>query len=469
MAVFPVIPQTVTVHLGPPDAPAEQITLPFPDYIKNVASGELYPTWPENALRANIYAQISFTLNRIYTEFYRSRGYDFDITSDTTIDQTFTRDRDIFENISRLTDELFTSYLRRTGSIEPLPARYCNGTTSTCPGLSQWGTVTLAEQGQTPIDILRYYYSPDVEIVSNTPVQGIPFSPPLSPLTIGSSGDDVLAVQLRLNRISLNYPAIPKIPSPRGFYDQPTAEAASVFQRIFDLAQDGVVGRDTWYRILYVYNSVKRLSELDSEGLRASELANRFPGSLAIGDSGIYVADLQVLLSLIGQYDESLPPVTVDGIYGEQTARAVAAVQESNGLAVTGVTDEATYERIFALYTAIARSLPPVLDERSLPPYPGAPLVTGSSSPAVSALQEGLNELSVVYPSLGTLAVSGIYDDATAAAVRELQRLFGIPVSGIVGGVTWQVISRALGDLGSESRLQNRQYPGFAPGEGASI
>ena len=169
-AFLPFIPAEITVHLGPPDTPAPNVTLPFAEYIANVASSEIYPTWPENAIRANIYAQISFALNRIYTEFYRSRGYDFDITNSTATDQSFVNGRDIFENISRITDELFNDYISRRGNVEPLFAQYCDGREVSCNGLSQWGSVTLAENGMTPYEILRYYYGDDININTNTPI-----------------------------------------------------------------------------------------------------------------------------------------------------------------------------------------------------------------------------------------------------------------------------------------------------------
>ena len=158
----PVIPETITVHLGAPDQAAENVTIPFAEYIKNVASSEIYPTWPEAAIRANILAQISFALNRIYTEHYPSQGYDFDITNNTQYDQNFVRNRDIFENISQIVDDIFNDYVVRQGSIEPLFTQYCNGTTSTCDGLSQWGTVDLADQGLIPYEILQYYFGDDI-------------------------------------------------------------------------------------------------------------------------------------------------------------------------------------------------------------------------------------------------------------------------------------------------------------------
>ena len=205
MAVgLPVIPEYITVHLGPPDEPAQNVTLPFMDYIMNVASSEIYPTWPEEAIRANIYAQISFALNRVYTEYYRSRGYDFDITNSTRYDQYFVNGRDIFENIQRITGEIFNDYIRRRGSIEPLFAQYCNGTTVTCNGLSQWGSVELANAGYTPYRILTNYYGSDIDIIRDAPVGGNTSSAPTEPLRLDSADGEVRQLQIRLNRISDN-------------------------------------------------------------------------------------------------------------------------------------------------------------------------------------------------------------------------------------------------------------------------
>ena len=186
-ALLPYIPETVTVHLGPPGSDAPNVTVPFTDYIKNVASSEIYPTWPDAALRANILAQISFTLNRIYTEYYRSRGYPFDITNSTAYDQSFVNGRDIFENISQIVDELFNTYIRRENSIVPLFASYCDGVEVQCNGLSQWGTVPLAEAGLTPFEILTRYYGGDIRLEQDAPVMGITESYPGTALRLGNS------------------------------------------------------------------------------------------------------------------------------------------------------------------------------------------------------------------------------------------------------------------------------------------
>lgn len=242
--VLPFVPQQITVHLGAPSASAPNVTVPFSEYVKNVASSEIYPTWDESALRANILAIVSFALNRVYTEFYRSRGYDFDITNNTAYDQYFVNGRSYFSNISRLVDELFNDYLRRPGFVEPLAAKFCNGTTVTCEGLSQWGSQRLAQQGQNSTQILRNYYG-NVEIVPNAPIRGITSSYPGSPLRRGSTGPNVVVIQTELNRIAQNYPAIPKIANVDGIYGSRTEASVRAFQEIFDLTPDGIVGPAT--------------------------------------------------------------------------------------------------------------------------------------------------------------------------------------------------------------------------------
>ena len=209
--IIPYVPRTITVHLGLPDQWAENVTVSFPDYVKNVASSEIYPTWEPAAIRANVLAIISFALNRVYTEFYPSRGYNFQITSTTQYDQKFIRGRNIFENISQLVDEIFNDYIRRQGYIEPLAAKFCNGTTSTCDGLSQWGSQELAQEGANSMEILYYYYGDNIELVVDAPIQDITTSYPGTPMRLGSVGQNVAMFQSMLNRISQNYPAIPKI------------------------------------------------------------------------------------------------------------------------------------------------------------------------------------------------------------------------------------------------------------------
>ena len=350
--VIPFIPQQITVHLGPPDSNAANVTVSFSDYVKNVASSEIYPTWEESALRANIYAIVSFALNRVYTEFYRSRGYDFDITSSTAIDQAFVNGRSFFSSIVRLVDELFNDYLRRPGFVEPLAAKFCNGTTVTCEGLSQWGSQNLALQGYSSTQIIRSYYG-NVEIVNNAPVQGLTSSYPGTPLRRGSSGPNVVVIQVELNRISQNYPAIPKIENVDGIFGSRTEASVRAFQQIFDLTPDGIVGKATWYALVRLYTAVTKLSELRSQGQRFYAISWEYPNSLRQGDRGDKVRHLQYMISVLSTYIRQIPPLTVDGVFGSNTRNAVLAAQRFFGLPETGIVDEATWDNIYDQFSGI--------------------------------------------------------------------------------------------------------------------
>lgn len=350
--VIPYVPQRITVHLGPPSSDAANVTVPFDDYVKNVASSEIYPTWDESALRANILAITSYALNRVYTEFYRSRGYDFDITNSTAYDQFFVNGRSFFDNVSQLVDELFNDYLRRPGFVEPLAAKFCNGTTVTCAGLSQWGSQNLAQQGYSSTQILRTYYG-DVEIVTNAPIQDIMSSYPGTPLRRGTSGPSVVAIQVELNRISQSYPAIPKIPSVDGIFGAQTEASVRKFQEIFNLTPDGIVGPATWYALVRLYTAVTRLSELRSQGQRfyANSWANT--NTIQQGDSGVRVEHLQYMLSVLSSYIPEIPSVTVDGIFGTATRNAVLAAQRRFGLPQTGIVNYDTWDEIYDQFSGI--------------------------------------------------------------------------------------------------------------------
>ena len=374
----PFIPETITVHLGTPDSNAPNVTVDFPAYIKNVASSEIFPTWPENALRANIYAIVSFALNRIYTEWYRARGYDFDITATTQFDQKFINGREYFQNISYLVDELFNDYVQRQGSVEPLFTSFCNGTTSTCSGLSQWGTVTLAQQGLTPYEILQYYYGKDINIVKNAPVKSAMPSYPGIPLEFGSAGNDVRSLQIYLNRISRNYPAIPKIPAADGIFDDATVSAVRTFQSVFGLQVSGIVDEATWYRITYIYTSVKRIAELDSEGVRLEEITPVFTEELYIGMQSTEVSMLQYYLAVIGAYYAAVEPVEITGYFGEKTERSVRSFQMVFGLPQTGRVDRATRNDLYRAYKGIAETVKP--DYTAVALYPGTVLREGDSN-----------------------------------------------------------------------------------------
>ena len=350
--VFPYIPQQITVHLGAPSANAANVTVPFTDYVKNVASSEIYPTWEESALRANILAIVSYALNRVYTEFYRSRGYDFDITNNAAFDQAFVNGRSFFDNISRLVDELFNDFLRRPGFVEPLAAKFCNGTTVTCEGLSQWGSQNLARQGYNSTQILRNYYG-RVEIVNDASIRGITSSYPGTPLRRGSAGPNVTVVQVELNRIAQNYPAIPKLAAVDGIYGSRTEASVRAFQQIFGLTPDGIVGKATWYALVRLYTAVTALSELRSQGQQFYSISWAYPGSLQQGDSGQKVRHLQYMLSVLSNYIPQIPPIAVDGIYGSATRDAVLAAQRWFGLPQTGAVDNQTWDRIYDQFSGI--------------------------------------------------------------------------------------------------------------------
>ena len=384
--VIPFVPKNITVHLGPPSSDAQNVTVPFIDYVKNVASSEIYPTWEPAALRANIMAIVSFALNRVYTEFYRSRGYPFDITSSTAYDQYFVNGRSYFDNVSRLVDELFNDYLRRPGFVEPLAAKFCNGTTVTCAGLSQWGSQELAQRGQNSTQILRNYYG-DVEIVPDAPVRGNQQSYPGTPLRQGSRGPFVTVIQTELNRISRNYPAIPRIPEVDGIFGPRTEAAVRKFQEIFDLDVDGVVGKATWYALVRLYTAVLSLSELRSQGQQFYAVNWAYPAGLQQGARGDKVRHLQYMLSVLSEFIPQVPEVQVDGIFGPATRNAVIAAQGWFGLPQTGVVDEETWDEIYDQFAGIENTALrsevtfPGMEGTTQRQFPGSGLRPGTQDP----------------------------------------------------------------------------------------
>lgn len=434
------IPETITVHLGAPSASAQNVTLPFSDYIKNVASSEIYPTWPESALRANIYAIITFALNRYYTEFYRSRGYNFDITSSTQYDQKFINNREIFENVSKIVDEIFNDYVTKGNQVQPYFTAYCNGTTVTCDGLSQWGTVSLAERGLVPYEILQYYYGDDINIVENAPISANVPSYPGVIFRLGSSGEEVRTIQQQLNRISANYPSIPKIPEINAIYDEPTRRAVQRFQEIFNLTPDGQVGKGTWYKLKQIYTGVKDLSELYSEGITITEAQRQFRTILQLGDTGQDIATLQYYLDFIASFYDTIPDIAIDSVFGEKTRDAVLAFQRQFGLPQDGIVGRQTWNAIQDQYDAILRSLPEEYKSYSSLLYPGYYITTGATGKVVEQLQTFINTIAEYNPSVPSVTVDGVFGSGTQEAVRAIQRLNGQNPSGAVGPLTWNVI-----------------------------
>lgn len=456
----PFIPETITVHLGSPNSDAQNVTVDFMTYIKNVASSEIYPTWPESSIRANIYVITSFALNRIYTEWYRSRGYDFDITSSTQYDQKFINGREIFDSISNIADEIFADYVRRQGTVEPLFTAFCNGTTVTCEGLSQWGTVSLAEQGYTPYEILKYYYGDDIEIVRNAPVRTRTPSYPDIELSEGMAGNEVKNIQVQLNRISRNYPAIPKIAQTDGIFGADTREAVQKFQEIFDLQPTGIVNEATWYKIAYIYTSVKRLAELSSEGLSFEETEKQFANEQKIGSQGFQVREIQYYLAVIGAYYDSVLPVEITGYFGEETEKSVKSFQQVFGLPQTGVVDRQTWNDLYRAYAGIAESVPFDI-QSSVVLYPGTVFKEGSSSDYVRILQEYLTYINQTYPEIPAVNNTGYFGPLTRQSVIAFQKRFGLPQTGVVGGAVWNDIAGVYSDLRFGTDKRPYQSPGY--------
>ena len=441
-ANLPFIPENITVHLGTPSSNAQNVTLTFPNYIKNVASSEIFPTWPEAALRANIYVQISFALNRVYTEWYRSRGYNFDITNSTQYDQAFVYGRDIFGNISRIVDEIFNNYVVRRGNVEPLFTAFCNGTTVTCNGLSQWGTVSLANRGYTPYEILQYYYGNDIDIVYNAPISPNIPSYPGTPFGFGSTGNEVRTIQVELNRIGVNYPAIPKIVPANGIYGERTVEAVRVFQGVFGLAQTGIVNKSTWYQIKYIFTAVKGLSELISEGLTEDEVENILGENLRQGDYGQRVRIVQYFLNVIAYFNPEIPSVYSDGVFNSEMDAQVRAFERFYGLNPDGIVDFRTWQLINEIYRNIRDNLPEGYAGSTAALYPGYNLTPGMRNDDVREFQTYLRVIGQNIASIPIIEVTGYYGPETERAVMTFQRLYGIDPTGSVGALTWDTVAK---------------------------
>ena len=455
-----VIPTHITVHLGRPNESARNVTVSFRDYIANVASSEVYPTWPEQALRANIHCQISLALNRIYTEWYPSRGYNFNITGSPGYDQAYVHGRTVFDVMVRLTDDIFSTFIRKTGTVNPYFSEYCDGKTVSCPGLKQWGTVTLAEQGRSALSILRYYYGNDVEVIRTSNIASIPESYPGSPVRRGDRGPSVFTLQRQLNRITKDYPFFGTL-TPDGIFGEQMAETVKRFQRQFSLTADGVVGRQTWYKISYIYVSVKDLAELTSEGETSSGVLSdgTWGGTvLRTGSRGGAVEQLQFWLNTISQYVASIPSVSVDGSFGSRTAAAVRAFQRRYGLAVDGVVGEATWNAIYAQFFSIQS------DTGTPNAYPGTALRQGDDGQNVRLVQFWLKIARTVYAALNNPTVDGQFGAATKRAVEAFQRYFGLTADGVVGRTTWNKLREVYTDIANDLLAE-----GLRPGEFSGV
>lgn len=413
------------------------------------------PAWPEQALRANILAQISLALNRVWTEWYPSRGYTFNITGSPAVDQAFTEGRTVYAVMERLTAELFSTYVRRTGDAEPYFTEYCDGKLVTCKGMKQWGTVDRANEGKTALQILRYYYGNDVNLVTTNNIAAIPESYPGTALRRGSTGTAVRILQRQLDRIAKDYPAFGK-PTVNGTFDAETESSVKAFQKYFSLTADGVVGRSTWYKISYIYVSVKELAQLTSEGesMDATVTGGTWPGVvLRRGDTGTYVELVQFWLSTLAEFDTDIPDLTVDGNFGAGTERSVKAFQTKAGLTADGVVGQATWDALYLAWVDVQSDMGGTA-------YPGTALRTGSKGNEVRLVQFWLRVAADNYSTLQTVTVDGNFGSGTAAAVKAFQSLFGLTADGVVGRATWTKLNEV--GIAVANKLVD---PGVKPGQ----
>lgn len=389
-------------------------------------------SWPEEALRANIIAQVSLALNRIWTEWYPSRGYSFNITGSPGYDQAYVNGRTVFAVMERLTAELFNTFVQRSGDVEPYFTEYCDGKTVTCPGMKQWGTVDRAREGMNALQILRYYYGNRVQLVTTDNIAAIPSSYPGSPLRRGSTGTNVRILQKQLSRIAKDYPSFGK-PVVTGTFDEATENSVKKFQKQFSLTADGVVGRPTWNKVSFIYVSVKDLAELTSEGETAegTQSAGGWPGTvLRRGSTGSSVEQVQFWLSDLAQFDSSLVRVTVDGSYGAATERAVRTFQQKQSLTADGVVGQRTWNTLYAAWVDAQSDLGGTA-------WPGTALRRGAAGMEVRLVQFWLRLAADNYSALRTVTVDGSYGAATVSAVEAFQTLFGLTPDGVVGRSTW--------------------------------
>lgn len=440
---LPIVPTNITVHLGTPDQAGRDITIPFTDYISNVAASELYPTWPRASLEANIYAIISFAMNRIYNEWYRSKGYNFDITSSPIYDQTYTLNRSIYENIDDIVNNIFDNYVVKGNQVQPYFTRYCDGRKTTCDGLSQWGSVSLANQGKSALDILKNYYGNDISIKYNAPVGEVEAGYPGSPIGLGYSGNPVIGIQRALRRIRRNYPAIPEIPeiaSSLGIYDVQTENAVRKFQEIFSLPVTGVVDKGTWYKIRYVFISVKKLLDLYSEGLSEEEATFLYSDLLKYGDTGIEVSYIHYFLDALAFLDNDIPRLPTNSVYNNNTVTMVRAFQKKYGLPVTGDFDYRDWGVLKSAYRNILKSFPLGYKDFVNDLYPDYFLIKGTSSDDVKRFQMFLYKICRRDKSIPGVRVNGVFDDLTEKSVKKLQSDYGFDINGIVGPLLWKKV-----------------------------
>ena len=435
------VPTQIVVHIGSPEEAGKTIIVPFPEYIKNVASNEIYPSWPEDAIKANVLAQISFALNRIYNEWYPSQGYNFDITSSPAYDQTFKEDSQFFETISQIVDDIFNNYIVKGEQIQPLFAAYCDGINTKCEGLSQWGSVELARKGLSPTEILKEYYGDNIKIIYNTPVTPNIPSYPGFPFRLGSVGNFVRELKVQLNRISNNYPEIPKIEEENIFFTKDMEESVRVFQEVFDLPVTGEVDKATWYEVKYVYNAEKKVADLKGEGILITEVEFPYGETLEEGDSGPYIRPLNYLLNFLSHFDTNIPMLNLTGEkFTEDTKEMVIAFQTIYDIESTGIVDKNTWNALVSAYNQTKEIIPEEYLYYEDKLYPGIFLSKGMTGDDILNLQNFLYTICEKTHQIPGVRVTGTFDELTEESIKSIQKRYNLPENGVVGPATWQKI-----------------------------
>ncbi|MDR1705912.1 MAG: peptidoglycan-binding protein [Clostridiales bacterium] len=464
------VPHTIRVHLGKPAEYATNVYVKFKEYLKNVCTYEIYPDWPANTLEANILCQTSLALNRIYTEWYPSQGYAYDITSSTWNDQNYVYAHvgPYTSKISAIVDRVFNNFARRVGQKGPYFTEYCDGRTATCPGLKQWGSLDLGNKGYTPLQILKYYYGNDIEIAETSNIDDVEASYPGSPLKEGMRGSAVKQMQDQLNRIRVAYRNIPQISSPNGYFGPDTTAAVKAFKAAADWslpsASSGAVDKSTWYNISYAYYAVKKLGELGSEGEIIGVGSIPPNSTLGQGSKGTEAGKLQFLINAIAEYYPEVPSVIMDYSYGPSTANAVRAFEQAFGLNPDGIAGPQVWNKLYEVYWSLK-------DSGLLPgsgggaEYPGFSLTIGSSGPSVRKVQSCLNNIGSRYPGVGGLTEDGVFGIATRSAVITFQSIFGLTQDGIVGPAAW---AKIMSECQSGGSAPGSSYPGYSLSMGTS-
>ena len=438
---LPDIPAYITVRLGYADADGENVTVPFPQYIKSVVSLNVSPDIPASSLCAIIYSVITKALFRISSSYYRKLGYGFDITADPQADMYFEGGAFVYDNVSKLTGGIFDGYITREGEGEPIDAQICFEGVR-CRGLSVEGSIDMGGMGKDCIDILKKYYGEDIIIRDSVPVSGLSNLYLLKyPLRPGDSGPNVSGLQISLNKIGANYQTIPYIENADGVFGTETEEALREFQRIFDLEPTGEVDKGTYYKLLYVLDSIYRLSYLVSLEQQFRDIPTDLRSELKYGDVGNQVKLLQYYLLFVSSFDRRVPPLQVVGVYGEKTYQSVTAFQRIFGFNPDGIVTEEVWEQLRNVYEGLFESMPPSAFSETAVPYGGNILILGSVGGDVRYLQLYLREVGGIYPNFPDITVNGVFDETTENAVKAFQRLFGIKETGVVTSTTWNIIS----------------------------